>query len=178
MKQPARWIPSPSAAFRPRSTGFASDARASSLPTACQPSAMPTASLSSSTAASPSRERTKSSSPSAAPIFRWRIEAAADTYISGSPVPKLPTKPGNCRHTLVRCLIFAPHPNGSPVKGSEQLCCRGVELKRTPHLFTLSYYLSAATSVARREQARPFRITDLVGTEIYNRRGGHWPPFF
>ena len=44
-------------------------------------------------APSPSRAITKSSSPSAAPIFRWRIEAAADTYISGSPDPKLRRKP-------------------------------------------------------------------------------------
>ena len=68
-----------------------------SSPTACQPFAMPTASPSSSTAASPSRAITKSSSPSAAPIFRWRIEAAADTYISGSPT-------GNCggNHSVSR----------------------------------------------------------------------------
>ena len=34
-------------------------------------------------------------------------------------------------------LNFSPHLIGSTVKGSRQLCCRGVELKRTPQLLTL-----------------------------------------
>ena len=38
----------------------------------------------------------------------------------------------------VRALLnFSPHLIGSTVKGSRQLCCRGVELKRTPQLLTL-----------------------------------------
>ena len=65
---------------------------------------------------------------------------------------RLPTKPKSSRATLVRHSVLlpgvevtdktvklpphisevlnsAPHPIGSPVKGSRQLCCRGVELK-------------------------------------------------
>ena len=71
-------------------------------------------------------------------------------------------------------LNFAPHPIGSTVKGSRQLCCRGVELKR---LFTISYQLSAAAAAARRERIYPFRCDGLVGIEINNRRGEHCSPF-
>ena len=41
-------------------------------------------------------------------------------------------------------MSFAPRLIGSPVKGSRQLCCRGVELRRTSQLSTISYQLSAA----------------------------------
>ena len=36
-------------------------------------------------------------------------------------------------------LNFAPYPIGSPVKGSRQLCCRGVEFKCKSSLSTVSY---------------------------------------
>ena len=44
-------------------------------------------------------------------------------------------------------LIFASRSIGSPVKGSRQLCCRGVELKRKSSLLTIkSYYVEGGFS--------------------------------
>ena len=93
-------------------------------------------------------------------------------------------------------LRFAAHPIGSPVKGSRQLCCRGVELI---HINPINYQLLALScghrslvgaSIARpfamllpelkqnrRERIYPFRCDGFVGIEINNRRGEHCSPF-
>ena len=80
-----------------------------------------------------------------------------------NPVSKLPTKPGNCRHTLVRCLIFAALLFGLPLaelEGKMPLAADEVLLypRRRRYIVSICIGFAGAQIYSCRERIYPFRI--------------------
>ena len=66
-------------------------------------------------------------------LARLRIHLSLVARFEGAEETVIAAQPGSTVSN------FAPYPIGSPVKGSRQLCCRGVEFKCKLSLSTVSY---------------------------------------